>query len=165
MNCRTPSWCQGIAWYVDNPHIWCQKCCEWGNTLILWFWANSKFLQVRKRLGIVCLLKGISWHTSHYTMRMGRWKPAALQSLPSVHILKVELTFKFLTSSAQGGWKAAMLLLLWHWPWERENGASRLTLVRATKSIPLTSPGESRIEKARGNCNWDQTPSTFPIRR
>lgn len=48
---------------------------------------------------------------------------------------------------------------------ERESGASRLTLVRATKSIPLTNPGESRVEKARGNGNWDQTPSTFPIGR
>ena len=40
---------------VKNPHVWCQKCCECGHCLVLWFWAMAKFLYTKKRLGILCL--------------------------------------------------------------------------------------------------------------
>ena len=33
LNCRTIGWCQRIAWWGENTHIWCQKCYESGRSM------------------------------------------------------------------------------------------------------------------------------------
>lgn len=43
---------QRIAWYVDNPHIWCQKCCECvreGETQNGYFPKQGSFLKTDEK--------------------------------------------------------------------------------------------------------------------
>lgn len=96
------------------------------------------------------------------------WKAAALGELPSVHVLKVRLTFILLASNPKGGQKVPALLLAVPY-WDALTKVRGKTDFKAhpgeTTKISVPNPGEPGIPKSQGKpqlSDQDQTSSAFP---
>lgn len=49
LNCRTPSWCcRKLLSMGKNPYIWCQKCCECGNSVNVKDKQQEEFTSLHK---------------------------------------------------------------------------------------------------------------------